>query len=210
MYHVFQQFADGKLPGGSYYRTTRMYINSSSTMTAGCTTLVRGPDLSFTETLPPGSFLALPSSGTQDFQGGYVTMNCQNSPVDAQELYSYYAADGTKLSEATVFSSPAAKTVQVLADSREGALIGLAIANDSDQTNSYSIAVTDANGVLLGSVPLTLNKRSSVAKFLNDFMALPSNYVGRVTVSSDTGTASIIGLRYTGNVFTTIPEGIVQ
>jgi len=126
--------------------------------------------------------------------------------VDAQELYSYYAADGTKLSEATVFSSPAAKKVQILADSREGAQIGLAIANDSDQTNSYTIVVTDTSGNVLGSVPQTLGPRSSVAKFLTDFVTLPANYVARVTVSSDTGTASIIGLRYTGNVLRRSPK----
>jgi hypothetical protein len=56
----------------------------------------------------------------------------------------------------------------------------------------------------------TLNPRSSVAKFLTDFMTLPANYVGRVTVQSDNGTSSIIGLRYTGSVFTTIPEVISQ
>jgi hypothetical protein len=209
MHHVFPQFVDGKLPGGSYYRTTRIYINTSSTATAGCDTRVPGFSIP-SETLPPASFLVSTSNGTQtDVQVGYVTLQC-SSPVDAQELYSYYGADGKKLSEATVFSSPAAKTVQILADSREGAQIGLAIANDSDQANSFSIAVTDVNGTALGTVSQTLDPHSSIARFLTDFVTLPNSYVGRVTVSSDNGTVSIIGLRYTGNVFTTIPEAIVQ
>jgi hypothetical protein len=212
-HHVFPQFADGKFPDGSSYRTTRMYINSSSATTA-CTTQLQGVTTDgtsqFTASLQPGTFGVAPTNGTQPFQAGYVTMDCSSSPVDAQELYSYYAANGAKLSEATVFSSPAAQVVQILADSREGAQIGLAIANDSDQTNSYAIVVTDANGVVLGSTTQTLNPRSSVAKFLNDFVTLPANYVGRVTVHSDTGTSSIIALRYTGSVFTTIPEVISQ
>jgi hypothetical protein len=212
MYHIFPQFADGKFASGSYYRTTRMYINSSTTA-AACTTSLEGVSTDgfgqFTSTLPPGNFIVSATGGTQTFQSGYVTLQC-SSPVDAQELYSYYGADGTKLSEATVFSSPAAKTVQILADSREGAQIGLAIANDSDQVNSFSIVVTDAAGTTLGTASQTLNPRSSLAQFLTDFVMLPANYVGRVTVSSDNGTLSIIGLRYTGNVFTTIPESIVQ
>jgi hypothetical protein len=212
-YHIFPQFADGKFPDGSFYRTTRMYINSSPAATT-CTTQIWGVSTDgsagFTTNLQPGTFSIGPTNGTQPFQSGYVTMDCPSSPVDAQELYSYYAANGTKLSEATVFSSPAAKTVQVLADSREGAQVGLAIANDSDQANSYTIVVTDTSGAELGRAAQTLDPRTAVAKFLTDFVALPANYVGRVTVSSDTGTVSIIGLRYTGNVFTTIPEVIAQ
>jgi hypothetical protein len=212
-YHVFPQFADGKFPDGTSYRTTRMYINAGSAATL-CTTSLKGASTDgsagFSASLQPGGFVVSPTNGTQPFQSGYLTMTCPSSPVDAQELYSYYAANGTKLSEATVFSSPAAKTVYILADSREGAQIGLAIANDSDQANSYSITVTDTNGAVLGSTTQTLNPRSSVAKFLTDFVQLPANYVGRVTVTSSTGTGSIIGLRYTGNVFTTIPETISQ
>jgi hypothetical protein len=190
-----------------------MYINSGPAMTA-CTTQLRGVTTDgssqFTASLLPGTFGVAPTNGTQPFQDGYVTMGCPSSPVDAQELYSFYAPNGAKLSEATVFSSPAAGFVQILADSREGAQIGLAIANDSDQTNSYAIVVTDTNGVVLGSATQSLAPRSSVAKFLTDFVTLPANYVGRVAVHSDTGTASIIGVRYTGNVFTTIPEVISQ
>src|SRR5205814_6410882 len=122
-YHIFPQFADGKFPDGSFYRTTRMYINSSPAATT-CTTQIWGVSTDgsagLTTNLQPGTFSIGPTNGTQPFQSGYVTMDCPSSPVDAQELYSYYAANGTKLSEATVFSSPAAKTVQVLADSREG------------------------------------------------------------------------------------------
>jgi pseudomonalisin len=212
-YHVFPQFADGQFPDGTFYRTTRMYINLSPTATT-CTTQLRGVstdgNTGFTANLQPGTFVVAPTNGTQTFQAGYMTMNCPSSPVDAQELYSYYAANGAKLSEATVFSSPSAKTVQILADGREGAQIGLAIANDSDQPNSYNIVITDTNGVVLGSAVQTLDPRSSVAKFLTDFVALPADYVGRVAVSSNSGTASIIGLRYTGSVFTTIPESIAQ
>jgi hypothetical protein len=212
-YHVFPQFADGTSPDGSSYRTTRMYINPGPTGTADCTTRLRGVTTngfnSFTGSLPPANFIVSSTTGTQiPLQTGYATMQCSGAPVDAQALYSFYAANGTKLSEATVFSSPSAKTVQILSDSREGAQVGLAIANDSDLTNQYTISVYDVNGALVGSTTQQLGPRAAVARFVNQFVPLPPNHYGPVIVSSDTGTASIIGLRYTGTVFTTIPETI--
>jgi pseudomonalisin len=210
-YHVFPQFADGKSPDGTYYRTTRIYLNSGSSAT-NCTTQLYGASTDgftrFTASnLPPGNFVVAPTNGTQSFQAGYATLLC-TSPVDAQALYSYYAADGTKLGEATVFSSPSAKTVQILADSREGAQVGLAIANDSDQSNTYTIVATDVTGAVVASTTQQLGPRTTIAKFLGQLVTLPPNYFGPVTVSSGTGTASIIGLRYTGAAFTTIPETI--
>ena len=129
--------------------------------------------------------------------------------MDAQAIYSYYAADGLKAGEATVFSSPSSARVQILADSREGAQVGLAIANDSDQNGAYTIAVYDASGSLVGSAVRTINARSSIAAFVNELVpAVPANHYGPVIVSSSTGMASIIGLRFTGSAFTTIPETI--
>jgi len=55
------------------------------------------------------------TSGTQSFQSGYATLDCKATKVEAQLLYSYYSPDGTKLSEATVFSSPSGSSVRVLA-----------------------------------------------------------------------------------------------
>ena len=211
-YHVFPQFADGKFSDGTYYRTTRIYINSGSSST-NCATQLYGATTDGVSTFPatnlaPGSSVVAPTSGTQiPLQSGYAALQCQ-SAVDAQELFSYYSASGVKLSEATVFSSPASKTVQILADTREGAQVGMAIANDSDQATTYTITVGDVTGSVVGSTQVTLQPRTATAKFLSQFVPLPANFFGQVIVSSSTGTASIIGLRYTGNVFTTIPETI--
>jgi hypothetical protein len=210
-YHVFPQFADGRFSDGSYYRTTRIYSNPSATATVSCTTQLRGMttdgNSSFSGNLSPGGTIVAPTNGTQTFQSGYATMQCSGL-VDAQVLYSFYSSTGAKLSEATVFSSPSSKTVQILADSRGGAEVGLAISNDSDQTNTYTIVVGDVNGNLVGTATQTLGPRSSIAKFVNEFVTLPANHYGQVIVSSSTGTASVIGLRFTGSVFTTIPETI--
>src|SRR5262245_33320963 len=86
--------------------------------------------------------------------------------VEAQLLYSYYSATGVKISEATVFSSPSARTVRIIADEREGAQLGLAIANDSDETVTYTIEVTNATN--LGT--MTLSPHTSIARFLNQLV----------------------------------------
>jgi hypothetical protein len=212
-YHVFPQFADGVFSDGSSYRTTRMYLNPSST-TASCTTLLRGLTTNsigtFSATLPPGAAVVSSTSGVQAFEQGFATLQC-TADVDAQAVYSYYAPGAVKLGEATVFSSPSAPSVQILADSREGAQVGLAIANDSDQVNTYTIAIYDVNGNLVGSANRTINARSAIAAFLKELVpSLPANHYGPVIVSSPTGNASIIGLRFTGTAFTTIPETIRQ
>ncbi|OLD19737.1 MAG: hypothetical protein AUI91_08090 [Acidobacteria bacterium 13_1_40CM_3_56_11] len=110
-----------------------------------------------------------------------------------------------------MFSSPPSSKVQILADTREGAQIGIGIANDSDAQNMYSISVDDGSGTVAGTVTRTLGPRTSLAIYLSQLMPLlQPNYVGRVTVSptTGTGTSSIIGLRYSGTVFATIPETI--
>jgi hypothetical protein len=186
-YHVFPQFADGKFSDGTYYRTTRMYLNPSATASTSCVTRLRGLTTngtsSFTGNLPAGSFTISITNGTQAFQSGYATVECTSS-IEAQALYSLYGPSGEKLSEATVFSSPSAKTVQILADSRGGAQVGLAIANDSDQTNTYTITVRDVTGNVVGSTTQQLGPRTSIAKFVNQLVPLPPNHYGPVMVTS--------------------------
>ncbi len=212
-YHVFPEFADGKFSDGAYYRTTRMYLNPVQTANATCTTRLRGlttdGNSTFTGNLPSLAFVDAQTNGTQAFQAGYATMEC-TGVVEAQTLYSFYSAAGVKLSEATVFSSPAAQTVQILADFRDGAQVGLAIANDTDQPNTYTITVSDAGGKTVGSATQQLAARSSIAKFVNELVALPPNYYGQVVISSTTGTVSVIGLRFTGSIFTPIAQTILQ
>jgi len=211
-YHVFPQFADGRFSDGTYYRTTRMYVNPNPSGTASCTTQLRGlttnENSAFTGNLTPGSFIIASTTGTQSFQKGYATLQC-SAKVDAQVVYSFYAANGAKLGEASIFSSPASARVQILADSRDGAQVGLAIANDSDQSNTYKISVYDANGKLVGSTDRTIPARHSLAAFVNELVpTVPAGHYGPVIVTSTTGMASIIGLRFTGNAFTTIPETV--
>ena len=204
-YHVFPQFADGRFFDGTYYRTTLMISNPSSTLASTCTLQLRGftvPGFALTYDVPASGSVIESTSGTQAFRSGYATLQC-STRVEAQLLYSYYAAGGAKISEATVFSSPPASVVRVVADETSGAQVGLAITNDSDQSATYSISVTNTTA----TSTVTLSPRSSTAKFLRELVpGIPENNLGLVTVSSGSIPASIIGLRYTGGVFSTLPQ----
>jgi peptidyl-Asp metalloendopeptidase len=210
-YHIFPQFADGKFGDGTYYRTSRLFLNPSTSSTANCTTLLRGMTTdntnSFSLSLPANSSFVGRTNGTQTFQSGYATLSCPGSSVYAQAVYSLYAPNNLKVSEATVFSSPSVARSQILADNREGARVGIAIANDSDQLNTYTITAYDSNGTVVGSAVKTLQARASIADFMDNWIpGIPANYFGQVIVESTTGgTASVIGLRFTGAAFTTIP-----
>ena len=210
-YHVFPEFADGRLNDGSYYRTTLMIANPNRNSGVTCTLRLSGLTINgssvFTFTMVTSGWVIYRTSGTQNFQSGYATLQC-SAIVEAQLLYSFYSQTGTKISEATVFSSPPAALVQILADTREGARVGLAITNDSDQSVNYTVGAYDVNGNQVGTTSLTLSARSSRTAFLDQLVSIPSDHYGQVLVSSSNGTASIIGLRFTGGVFTTIPETI--
>ena len=93
---------------------------------------------------------------------------------------------------------------RLIVDQRDGAQLGIAIANNSDAQKIYDV-VLSANGVTRsGSV--TIPARTSVSRFLNELLTAPDNAVGTVTLRSrDDSDFSAIGLRFTGWVFTTIP-----
>ena len=209
-YHIFPQFGDGRLSDGSYYRTTVLIANPSSS-SGNCTLrlyglTVNGYNVFDYGTFSPGTWTVTTEiSSTQSFKSGYATLRCDMA-VEAQLLYSYYSAAGTKLSEATVFSSPASGTVEVLADNREGSRLAVAIANDTSQSTNYTITAYDSAGAQVATSTRILAGHSNLAAFLDELVSIPANHYGQVYVTG--GSSSIIGLRFTGIAFTTIPQTI--
>jgi hypothetical protein len=208
-YHVFPQFADGVAADGSYYQSTAM-ISNPSPATANCVLQLYGLTVNgstrFTiDGIAPGSAAVVGYiSSKQALKSGYATLQC-SAKVDAQLVYSLYAQSGSKLSEATVFSSPPASSVEVFVNNTEGANLGIAVANDSDQTASYTISAYGQPGSL--STSFSLSPRSNRASYVSQLIpGLPAGFQGTIIVSAQTGAASVIGLRFTGVIFTTIPE----
>jgi len=62
----------------------------------------------------------------------------------------------------------------------------------------------------VGSTSKTLQARASTADFVDNWIpGIPADYFGQVIVDSTTGgKASVIGLRFTGAAFTTIPATV--
>ena len=214
-FHVFPQFVDGKFPDGSGYRSTLM-VSSDSTSSINCTGTILnlvpglGPDARNLDTLTiaAGGLAIISTPGTQQpLRVTYATLYC-SAPVTAQLLYSYFSESGSLVSEATVFSSPVAKVAQLVADQRKGARLGFAVANDGLESSEFLVQAFDSTDVEIGRTNLRIAGRSQTARFINDLIPLPSDFVGRVLISAATpeaGNFYAMGLRFTGAVFTTIP-----
>jgi hypothetical protein len=213
-FHVFPQIADGRFPDGSAYRSTVMILPSFEGDAPQCTLTLYGTSVafpgggsasSFAISVPAGQAAVMQTTGAQSYQGGYGTLSCSTN-VTASVLYTFYAASGAKVGEATVFSSSQSVKYRLIADHREGARLGIAIANNTDSQQGYLITYVAGGSTLSNSV--TVPARRAVARFLDEIVSVPAASVGVVTITSPTlSNFSVIGLRFTGGVFTTIPPG---
>ena len=207
----FPQFVDGKFPDGTYYRSTLVITPGLDTESPTCTVQLYGMTAtlgniilgSLTFTIPFGGFYATQTPGiTQSFQGGYATVECSN-PVNALVLYSFYAPHFVKIVEASASPSNEASSFKMVADYRDGSRLGIAIANNSDAAHSYTVSVGSRTSTF------TIPPRRSLAKYLDELISFANNELGVVTIrSNDSSNFSVIGVRYTGLAFTTIPASI--
>ena len=160
----------------------------------------RGPATRWTMTVPQGGIFVGVSSADQGLRSGYAVLTCDDT-VYAQAIYSYYAKDGTKLAEATVFASDGdfgGFEYRLIADQR-GSQLGLAFANDTDSPRTYRVTVGSQSGLI------TVPARSSLPKFLTEIIPSSANSVAVVKIqSTDFSDFFVIGLRYTGGVFTDV------
>jgi hypothetical protein len=214
--HVFPQVADGRFPDGTFYRSTLLVANPSAVratclfrlygMRATLTgRVVSGADSdTFRFTLLGEAWDVATSAASTPFASGYATLTC-DQPVAAQILYELYA-DSVKTSEAAVFAAPAGKTVQFIADHRDNARLGIAIANNTDMPVTYAISARDAAGVAGGAEQTTVAARSRIAGFVDQFIAgLPDGFLGTVTITTlESVDVYATGLRVTGAAFSTI------
>jgi len=107
-----------------------------------------------------------------------------------------------------VFSSPPASYAQLLTDQRNGAQLGIAIANNGNASKEFVVVAIDASDTEVGRTSLQISGGSQIARFINELINVPADYVGQVMIytnSNDTLDVYAIGLKFTGNAFTTIP-----
>ena len=211
-FHVFPQFADGAFSDGTFYRST-LNVTPWFSDTA-CSLNLQGLTADFGQgdistlsiSLTEDQFLSTRTTGVGDFEGGYATLTCSNSTF-AEVTYSLFAANGSKISEATVFSSRESSVGRrLLVDGRDGARLGVAVANTTDLTRMYDLTLRDATGSTVSTGTMSVPAKTSLAKFVDELMTVPAGSISMLDIRpQDFSDFATIGLRFTGPVFTTVP-----
>jgi hypothetical protein len=211
---IFPEFVDGTASDGTSYKSTLIIIPPFNADRPNCTLTTRGLSVafesgeprgtSFTFAIPAGGLIASRTNANQPLSAGFATLAC-DVEVYAELLITFYAANGSKISEATVFSTEFESFLyKLIIDHRDGARLGLAIANNTDVDRTYDFRVVGNNGIRSGSI--TVPARRNKAVFADELTTIPIGTIGILTIQSrDSSDFSVIGLRFTGGAFTTVP-----
>ena len=146
---------------------------------------------------------------------GMAVLDCDEE-VTANTLFSLEVG-GSLVAEAVV--KPAEEIVsgeppaQFLADHRDGARFGVAVANPSNQPLEVLVAVGDSDGQVIGEDMVNVPTNAAQAFFVDELVTIPTGHTGQVLIrpSNNPGpSAYVVGLRVTGLVITTIPATVVH
>src|ERR1051325_8992794 len=205
--HIFPQVADGAFSDGTFYKSTLTVLpENPSSPAITCSLVLHGLTAvadngangdTFSLSVPSGGFAVLKTTGQQGIKTGYATLSCSDN-VYANMLYTNYAANGAKVGEATVFSSPRDFSHRLIVDHREGARLALAIANDTNAAHIFDIRLVTTSGATVTGF-VTVGPRSNLPRFLDELVSAPAGTMGVVTIQArDLSDFAIIGLQFTG------------
>ena len=137
---------------------------------------------------------------------GMAILQCDRA-VLTHTLFSL-TVGGSVVAEALVEPSHEFKAfeeyVLFFADHRNGARFGVAVANPSDRAIDVSVQVSDDQGEVIVDTTVNVDANASKALFLDELGTIPEGHTGGVALRADES-LYVIGLRFTGQVFTTIP-----
>ena len=222
--YIFPQFAFG---GG--WESTLM-VQTSGTPTTNCTFSAQGRSLtmrnpsgnnltgtSITLTFGMHGWTILKTATPQGMaaSSGMAVLDCDEE-VSANTLFSLEVGGSlvgealVKSAEEIVSGEPAA---QFLADHRNGARVGMAVANPSNRPIDVSVGVGDLEGQLIANTTVNVPANAAQAFMVDELVTIPPGYIGQVLIgpSNNPGpSVYVVGLRFTGPVFTTIPATVFQ
>ena len=213
---IFPQVADGSFSDGTFFRTTISLANERSSV-VNCHLILHGMDAdfgagrdsSFPLSVPAYGVMSVRTTGAGRLQSGYATVGCDYYGISGHLTYATYDASGTKIAEATVFPTEyESSSYSIIVDGGDGARLGLAIANNTDLLRTYDLTLWDQAGGMAGEGSATVPARSNSARFLDELISPPpaSGLVYLLEIrSSDYSRFSMIGIRVTGSVFSTVP-----
>ena len=137
---------------------------------------------------------------------GMAILQCDRA-VLTHVLFSL-TVGGSVVAEALVEPSHEFKAfeeyVLFFADHRNAARFGVAVANPSDRAIDVSVQVSDYQGEVVVDTTVNVDANASKAFFLDELGTIPEGHTGGVALRADES-LYVIGLRFTGQVFTTIP-----
>ena len=213
---IFPQVADGSFSDGTFFRTTIALANESSDV-VNCHLILYGMDADFGAgrdswfplSVPAYGVMSARTTGAGRLQSGYATVGCDDYGISGHLTYATYDASGTKIAEATVFPTKyESSSYSIIVDGGDGASLGLAIANNTDLLRTYDLTLWDQGGGVVSTGFATVSARSNSARFLDELVSPPpvSGIVYLLEIrSSDYSRFSMIGIRVTGSVFSTVP-----
>jgi len=218
--HVFPQFVDGTADGQSYVSTIQISAAEPSfgtqcslgllSMSPATLADARGSRQTgtvFNFILAPAGWQIVQSLATRSLQAGSATLQCDR-PVTAHLIHTLNRGPAV-VSEATSTSAPAGRVVQILADQRRNARLGIAIVNPFSITAAYRISVFDIEARLLHSTVIQIPSTRSFTRFLDEFAAVPRDFRGPVIIEALSGVdVYAAGSRFTEGVFTSIPATV--
>ena len=147
-----------------------------------------------------------------EVSSGMAVLDCSEE-VSANTLFSLEVG-GSLVAEAVVESAEEIVAGgfggQFLADHRDGARFGMAVANPSTyQGIDVSVRVAGLDGQQIANTTVNVPPNTAQAFFVDEIVTIPTGHTGQVLI---TPTASVyaVGLRFSGQVFTTVPATVFQ
>jgi hypothetical protein len=217
-YHVFPQFVDGAYPDGNFYRSTLFAINAT-TINASCNYQLYGMS---NDRLLPANTITLPANGglfrasttgnASALTAGYSTLSC-DQPTFSYVQYEFVSSDGAVQGTASVYSSPSGTASEFIFPTAPGYRLGVAIANDSDNSSQLTLRLGAAGANELQTT-ITLAPRTRIARFVDELFTVPNSFQPVALLMQSAGPTptafNALGLIFSGPVFSTAPPLVYQ
>lgn len=160
---------------------------------------------SSTVTIPAGGSVRLEAPNTGTLVQGYASLSLPEG-VTGYGVFRQ-SVTGTPDQEAVVPLANGASTSASITFDDTDFTTAAAIVNPSSVTTTVTVTVKSANGGLLGTATIPLAAKSKTAVALRGLTGLSgvANTRGVATFTVPTGNVAVLGLRFFGSAFTSIP-----
>ncbi len=173
---------------------------------------VTNPGSGETDAVPIGFLRPLPIAEVETgaIRSGYVIITPDSGTAAPVATLTYgIVRDGTVQSQAAILPTPLTTGTSLLVDviPAIGRNVGLAIANASASSALITLTLRKEDGGVSSAVSFSIPPRGQVARFISGFFSpndIGSAFRGNITILSSIP-VSIIGLRFSGQEFTTMP-----